>query len=184
MKRVVDTLHELKDQGLIKNWSLCGSHAAMRYIDPFATLDLDVLVTVTSKSELNPLGDVFDFLESKGYEFQGEGIVIDDWPVQFLVPAKDSILFDSLEHADEFYDDEVGTVFCMPAEYLVAEGLQVNRPKDRLRVLALLQEPDIVDRKKLDNLLSKYNMEEQWLRITQQFPEIDSPHSAGPSMEP
>lgn len=64
--------------------------AATFYLEPAATLDVDVFVLLSNPGgALVSLTPIYEYLKSRGGIEDREHIVIGDWPVQFLVPANE-----------------------------------------------------------------------------------------------
>lgn len=55
MKAVAECLNEMKSAGVVKDYALFGAVAQMRYAEPVATLDADVLVALSADSGLDVL---------------------------------------------------------------------------------------------------------------------------------
>ena len=53
MKALAQLLNEMQQTGVIQNYALFGATAQMRYTEPVATLDADVLVAVDATSIAN-----------------------------------------------------------------------------------------------------------------------------------
>lgn len=55
MKAVAQLLNEMRSRGVIQDYALFGAAAQMRYTEPVATLDADVLVAVPAvRDEVPP----------------------------------------------------------------------------------------------------------------------------------
>src|ERR1039458_8236226 len=90
MAETFTVLAKLVEDEVIDTYAIAGAVAAYNYIEAAVTDDLDVLITVakTGDSGLLTLTPIFSALRSMGYtEFRAEGIVIGEWPVQFLPVA-------------------------------------------------------------------------------------------------
>src|SRR5438045_1022511 len=89
MKATLEMINQMQADGVIGQFAIGGAVGATFYIEPAATLDLDIFVSFqkTSISSLLTLSPIYDYLSSRGCKTQGEYIVIDDWPVQFLPPG-------------------------------------------------------------------------------------------------
>ena len=68
MKALARLLNELRSSGVIRNYALFGAAAQMRYTEPVATLDADVLAAVPQPDRLEVLGDIYAFCAARGYE--------------------------------------------------------------------------------------------------------------------
>ena len=51
MKELAQLLNEMRQVGVIREYALFGAAAQMRYTEPVATLDADVLVAVPSTEQ-------------------------------------------------------------------------------------------------------------------------------------
>jgi len=74
VKELAHLLNEMQQVGVIRNYALFGATAQMRYTEPVATLDADVLVAVASTDRLDLLGNIYKFCTAKGYAPEGEAI--------------------------------------------------------------------------------------------------------------
>src|SRR5262245_45469451 len=92
IRKTIEVLNAMQADGVIGRYAIAGAVAAYNYIEPAVTRDLDILVTFEnlSPSGLISLQPIFSYLAMKGYtEHEAEGLVIEDWPVQFLPVAND-----------------------------------------------------------------------------------------------
>ena len=137
MKEIAQLLGRMVSAGIIKNYAVFGAVAQMRYTEPVATLDVDVLVEVASPDRLDVLAPIYEFCSGQGYAAEGEAIRVADWPLQ-LVPAFSALTFEALANA-ETADYEGVPLRVVRADYLAVIALEVGRPKDFARVLALLE---------------------------------------------
>ena len=74
MKEVAQLLNEMRSAGVITDYALFGAAAQIRYTEPVATLDADVLVAVPSPERLDILLPIYTFCSQKGYHPEGEAI--------------------------------------------------------------------------------------------------------------
>jgi hypothetical protein len=84
MKKTIKVINELKRKKLIKDYAIGGGIAAIFYIEPILTYDLDVFITPTEegrRKNLISLSSLFTYLEDKGYHWKGEHIIIQGMPV-------------------------------------------------------------------------------------------------------
>src|SRR5689334_19761221 len=85
MEATLRVLNELVERGVVERYAIGGAMAAMYYLEPFLTEDLDVFcVTAASTSPLNPFAHVYEALRERGYSFEGEFMMVEGVPVQFL----------------------------------------------------------------------------------------------------
>ena len=177
MKSTFQVINRMVADGVIRSYAIGGAVAALNYIEPTLTDDLDILISVDDlrnqpRSGLVTLEPVFAYLRKAGYtEFRNEGIVIEGWPVQFL-PVANDLDAESLANAVEIEIDVGGgtppiKVRTLRAEHVVATALNVDRPKDRIRISQFLAE-DAVDLTALRAVLDRHNLAEAWSRFCAQ----------------
>jgi hypothetical protein len=177
MKSAFQVINRMVADGAIESYAVAGAVAALNYIEPALTDDLDILISVNdpanqSASGLVSLEPVFAYLRQAGYtEFRKEGIVIEGWPVQFL-PVANDLDAESLAQAVEV-EIEIGSgappikVRTLRAEHVVATALRVDRPKDRIRISQFLAE-NAVDLAALRAVLDRHGMRAAWSRFCAQ----------------
>ena len=61
MRELALLLNEMRHAGVVSDYALFGAAAQMRYTEPVATLDADVLVALPSPDRLDVLAAVFEF---------------------------------------------------------------------------------------------------------------------------
>ena len=96
---------------------------------------------------------------AKGYAEEGECVVIEGVPVQFL-PAYNALLEEALREAREMQYQATFTRV-LRVEHLVAICLETGRPKDRERV-RILREQATLDDVYLTGILRRHQLEEKW----------------------
>ena len=161
MKQTLKVINELKEKKIIHNYAIGGGIAALFYIEPFLTYDLDVFIIPrqrTTRKGLILLSAVFDYLKSKGYSWKGEHIIIEGVPVQFI-PA-DDLEQEAVESAREIEYEGIKTKV-VTSEYLIVILLRAGRKKDREKVARLLEQAKI-NRNKLNALLIKFDLKEKF----------------------
>jgi hypothetical protein len=158
LQKTLGVLNKMVADKVIGPYAMSGAVAAIRYLEPTLTQDLDILVSFESKSGL-----------------VNEGIVIEGWPVQFI-PVTDDLDAEALSNAAEIEIDvpnegAVRTRILRP-EYLIAIALRTGRPKDYIRIVQFM-ESDVVDVSKLcailrgnDDLFRKWRLFCQRVNIT------------------
>lgn len=166
MKEVAQLLNEMRSAGVITNYALFGAAAQMRYTEPVATLDADVLVAVPSPDQLDLLIPLYAFCSEKGYRPEGEAIRVGAWPVQF-VPVYSPLLSEAMEQADTA-DFEGSPFRVVRAVHLAVIALSVGRPKDFTRILALL-ESGSVSREEIARLAERHDLSEAWKQFEARF---------------
>jgi hypothetical protein len=166
MREVAKLLNDLRDAGVINNYALFGATAQMRYTEPVATLDADVLVTVPSPERLDVLQPIYEFCASRGFVPEGEAILVGGWPVQF-VPVFSSLTEEALGHADTADFDGV-PLRVLRADYLAVIALSVGRAKDFTRILALMESKSVTV-EAIAKLADAYGLNEAWEDFRRKF---------------
>ena len=160
MKKVFQVLNQMTHDGAIPNYAIGGAIAAVFYVEPFATQDIDVFVLMNAE-ETGLVTEIpgWYYLKEHGYtEIRGEGIVVDDWPIQF-VPVSNALEEEAYLNASvQDFEGEPARV--MLAEHLVAIGLKAGRLKDFVRVQMFLSQ-DAVDRDVLLDIINRHGLEKE-----------------------
>lgn len=168
IQEVITTLNEMKADGVIECYAIGGAVGATFYLEPVATLDIDVFVTfrVQSGSLLISPQPIFDYLRGRGCTMEGEYIVMAGWPVQFLPPPT-PLVEEALESAVE--RDVAGIATCVfTAEHLAAIALQTGRAKDKARLLQFV-EAGVLDMARFQDVLSRHDLLDAWTRFRRPF---------------
>jgi len=159
-------LNEMQQAGVIRAYALFGATAQMRYTEPVATFDADVLVATVDPARLDQLTDIYAFCASKGYHPDGEAIRVGVWPTQF-VPAFSLLTEEALDQAVTV-DYEGVAIRVVSADHLAVIALGVGRAKDLTRVLALL-ESGSVTRESIRALAERHGLGQTWQRFESRF---------------
>lgn len=119
MQKTLRVLNKMVKDGVIEQYAIGGAVAAIFYIEPINTNDLDIFFHVQDASAgLDILAPLYEYLADLGYKGQGEAIDIEGWPVQFL-PVFNPLLEEAVEQAKEVRFQRTKTNV-MQAEHLVA----------------------------------------------------------------
>lgn len=169
LRRTIGVVVRLSTEGAIRQYAIAGAVAALNYIQPTLTEDLDILVSVDGfeehRSGLILLTPIEAALAKLGYAERSDvGILIEGWPVQFL-PAASALDEEALSQAVEveFPSGEGPTVEAriLRAEHVVATALKLGRLKDLARVEAFLEQ-GAVDLAKLKAVLERHDLMPAW----------------------
>jgi hypothetical protein len=161
MDKTLRVIEEMTRLGIIKSYAIGGGIAATYYIEPVLTYDLDVFF-LPVKEGLDELAPIYDFARSRAYAEQAEALLIEGFPVQFIPAYNDLVREAVADPATLKYRGIEANV--VKAEFLAAIALQTGRPKDRERVVRLL-DSGAVDRVVLDGILKRHGLEEQLNKI-------------------
>ena len=160
MKETLKVTNRMVKDGVIKEYAIGGAVAAIYYLEPFDTADLDIFVQVeTSGSALMILAPIYEYLTRRGYKAKGEFIYIEGLPVQFL-PVFDPLTKEAVEKAKTIKYARV-TTRIMTAEHLVAIMLKTGRPRDYLRI-GMFLESGAVNMRQLHAVLKRDGLTKKW----------------------
>ncbi len=170
LRGTIEVVTRLAKEGAIEKYSIAGAVAALNYIQPTLTEDLDILVAV-GHFERRPSGLIMfspieDALIRMGYSERTDlGFMIEGWPVQFL-PVASALDEEALEKAIdvdiELTGDPPLKARCLRAEHVVAIAVKLGRLKDLARVQSFLEE-QAVDLVALGDVLDRHHLMREWL---------------------
>src|SRR5688572_33332668 len=89
LKKALAVINEMQAAGAIGPYAIGGAVGATFYLEPIATLDVDVFVAINPEPGqiIATPKRIYDYLTARGCTTEGEYIIIEDWPVQFLPPT-------------------------------------------------------------------------------------------------
>jgi hypothetical protein len=170
MERVIETLDEMVRDGVIEDYVIGGATAVLYFSIPhFITEDVDVFVYLKQQpaSSLIDVSSIYNYLLSrKSTRIQGEYIIVDDFPIQFLVPY-DELSKEAFANAIPITSENMRfKIFSI--EYSMAIMIQLGKEKyiERLRTLMRLR---LFDEKKLEFLLEKFDLVSKWGMMKQRW---------------
>jgi hypothetical protein len=173
IKNTIAAINQMQADGVIQRYAICGAVGATFYLEPVATLDVDVFVSfqpATGSLLVSPQ-PIFDYLKARGARMEGEYIVVAGWPVQFL-PAAKPLVLEALDQAVERdVADTPARVFT--AEHLAAIALQTGRAKDKARLLQFL-EAGSLEATRFQEIVARHGLGDAWQRFENQFLKGDS----------
>src|SRR5215210_1911899 len=160
MRETLKIINQMVKGGVIEEYAIGGAIAAIYYLEPFDTADLDVFVQVKETgSDLMILVPIYEYLTKKGYEAKAESIYIEGIPVQFL-PVFNPLTEEAVEKAQTIKYASVTTRIMRP-EHLVAIMLDTGRPKDYLRISMFLEQ-GAVKMRSLNTVLKRHGLMKKW----------------------
>jgi hypothetical protein len=168
IKDTIAAINQMLANGIIEHYAVGGAVGATFYLEPVATLDVDVFITFRPEAGrlLASPQPLFDYLKAHGGRMEGEYIVIAGWPVQFL-PAANPLVAEALTQAVE--KDVTGVpARVFTAEHLAAIALQTGRAKDKARLLQFL-ETGALDPARFQSIVARHGLQEAWQRFEKQF---------------
>jgi hypothetical protein len=168
IKETIATINQMQSDGVIERYAIGGAVGATFYLEPMATLDVDIFVAFNAAtgSALVSTEPIFDYLKARGGMVRGEYIVISGWPVQFLPPTG-PLVEEALR--DAVTKDVEGTpARVFTAEHLAAVALQTGRAKDKARLLQFI-EAGALDTARFQAVLARHGLVGAWHRFEKQF---------------
>ena len=143
-------LNQLKQRRVLRDYALIGAVAATVYMEPVLTEDMDIVVLVGSDEEylavFRRVGTLADGVDGMHHLF-------DEVPVQIFPSTMKPLYEDAVRKARRARIGNV-RVSVASAEHLVIMALEAFRPKDKLRLLSLLQ---IADNDQVRALLREFD---------------------------
>ena len=168
IKEVISVVNQMQADGVIQPYAIGGAVGATFYLEPVATLDVDIFVVIESASGsliANPKG-IYDYLTTRGCTIEREYIVIAGWPVQFLPPGTPLVEEALKEAVASDIDGTATRVFS--AEHLAAIALQTGRAKDKARLLQFV-EAGALDAARFQAILARHGLVAAWQKFERQF---------------
>ncbi len=160
MEKTLAIINEMKKSGVIKDYAIAGDVGAIYYIETILTHNLDIFFTYkTEPKGLEILKLVYEYLMRKNYKKQEGHIVIEGVPVQFF-PVYDKLSKEAVECARKTKFKGVNTRV-LSAEHFVAIMVQVFRPRDKERIIMLLDLAK-VDKRRLNGILRQHNLTKKY----------------------
>ena len=98
MKDTLAVLNRLAASGVIGDYAVGGAVGATFYLEPLATVDLDIFVIFENAPLILTLTPIYDWLSQQGFQPAGDAVRIHGWPVQFL-PASGPLLEEAVRRA-------------------------------------------------------------------------------------
>jgi len=168
IKEVIQAINQMQADGVIERYAIGGAVGATFYLEPVATLDVDIFVAFRSApgNLLISPRPIYDHLKARGGTVEGEYIVIGGWPVQFLPPTG-PLAEEALAKAVEV-DVEGTPARVFTAEHLAALALQTGRAKDKARLLQFV-EAGALDVARFQSILERHGLVDAWQRFERQF---------------
>lgn len=168
MEEVIRILNRMQADGVIESFAIGGGIAAIQYLEPYLTDDIDVFISpvVVGANGLVSFGRIYAYLEDLGYHAEREYIRVEGWLVQF-VPASESVQEEAVAQADRVaFAGEYTPIFS--CEHLAAELLRSGRLKDLTRVEALLKSEQM-DMKVFRDIIRRHGLAEKWKEFAERY---------------
>jgi hypothetical protein len=168
IREAIATINQMQADGVVERYAIGGAVGATFYLEPIATLDVDVFLAFKAEtgSAIASPKPIFDYFKARGGVVQGEYIVISGWPVQFLPPTGPLVEEALREAVTRDVEGTPARVFT--AEHLAAVALQTGRAKDKARLLQFV-EAGALDAARFQAIVARHGLVNAWQRFEKQF---------------
>lgn len=168
IREVIRMVNQMQSDGVIGNYAVGGAVGATFYLEPVATLDVDIFIAFQPDpgSLFISLAPILDYLKARGGTMDGEYVMVAGWPVQFLPPT--SLLVEEALRETIVLDVEGVLARVFTAEHLAAIALQTGRAKDKARLLQFV-ESGMLDHARFQAILSRHALVGAWRTFQRQF---------------
>lgn len=154
MAEVLRAANDVVAEGIIRDYALGGAMAAIFYVEPFATFDIDIFYIPATSSFDAGIPAIYDALQKRGWTLKADHMLCAGFPVQFLGAA--GLTEEAVKKAVETTVEGVrAKVF--RAEYIIAIAAQVGRAKDKARISQFLEQVQI-DRELLREIANRHHI--------------------------
>ncbi|HEX8843862.1 MAG TPA: hypothetical protein VF791_04425 [Pyrinomonadaceae bacterium] len=160
MEKTLKAINRMVADGVIEQYSIGRAVAAIYYLEPFDTANLDIFVVLRAADEgLMLLTPIYDYLSRQGFSTEGELVDLEGLPVQIL-PVFNPLTEEAVRKAHQIKFGRTVTRV-MRAEHLLAIMLDTGRPKDYARI-AMFLEQKAVNRRALASVLKRHGLARKW----------------------
>jgi len=156
LPNVLIELNALVKLGIIQDYAIGGGYAVMYHGIPYSTLDLDVLVVLSSEEDFHTM---YNYYRQKGNKIKDVYIYIADMAVQFLPSYISPLFSNAIKEAQQLEVNRVPSKV-VTVEYLIALLLTAFRPKDKIHVIELVKGADM---SMLNEILRRFDDEQHLL---------------------
>ncbi|OGG52213.1 MAG: hypothetical protein A3F84_03895 [Candidatus Handelsmanbacteria bacterium RIFCSPLOWO2_12_FULL_64_10] len=159
--QVISAINGMEADGVVGRYAIGGAVGATFYLEPVATLDVDIFVAFREEPGqiLISLRPIFDYFVARGGVIEGEYIILAGWPVQFLPPTTPLVEEALREAVTADVDGVPARVFT--AEHLAAIALQTGRAKDKARLLQFV-EAGALEVERFQAILKRHGLVDRW----------------------
>lgn len=156
MEKTLVAIKQMLELGIIADYAIGGGMAAMFYMEPVLTYNLDIFCVLGGEEKgLNILAPIYKWADKAGYKTFKEHLLIEGLPVQFI-PVYNDLVREAVGKAVEKKIGPIKARVVAP-EYLVAIMVQTSRKKDAVNAVKMLDETKI-DRPALSKILKKHGL--------------------------
>lgn len=163
LEKVLAVINKMVEDRIIEDYAIGGAIAALFYIEPFETLDLDIVVFLPQEEMTKAvvsLAPLYTYLRQLGYHEEKEYVMIETVPVRFLVGGK-RLLDDAVKTAVPKAFGATPTKV-MRVEYLLALMADRCQAKDKARAQMVKEQGVEVDYDLVDTIIKQHRLEAKW----------------------
>jgi hypothetical protein len=168
ISQVIALVNQMEADGVIERYAVGGAVGATFYLEPVATLDVDIFVAFRQEPGqllISPQ-PILDYLAARGGVLEREYIVVAGWPVQFLPPTSPLVEEALAQAVTVDVDGTPARVFT--AEHLAAIALQTGRAKDKARLLQFI-EAGAIRAEVFQTILAHHGLVDRWQEFERTF---------------
>ncbi|HUY34375.1 MAG TPA: hypothetical protein VMV69_16635 [Pirellulales bacterium] len=168
ISRVIALINQMESDGIIPRYAVGGAVGATFYLEPVATLDVDIFVAFRQEPGqflISPQ-PIFDYLAARGGVREGEYMIVAGWPVQFLPPT--SLLVEEALAKAVTVDIDGMPARVFTAEHLAAIALETGRGKHKARLLQFI-ETGAIQADVFQTILARHDLVECWQEFERTF---------------
>ena len=169
MKHVIQILDEMVKDDIITDYVIGGATALLYFSEPTFTEDIDVFVHLKQQgsSVIVDMSPLYEHLTTrKGYRHDGDYVLVEGFPVQFIVPY-DALSVEAFSKA-AVVSLAGNRVKIFDIEYLIAIMLQLGKRKYRERLRILVEDRPFDDATLID-VLTRFGLLEKWNALKNQL---------------
>ncbi len=172
LRRTIEVVTQLAEKRVIGSYAIAGAVAAINYIQPMLTEDLDILISIDGfekrTSGLLLLRPIEKALAEMGYtERTNVGYKIEGWPVQFL-PVASPLDEEALEQAIEIdvaNEGENASQGALPESRACGRGSSKSRSSQGLSSNSSILRPTSGRLKSLENRVGETQFDDRLERV-------------------
>ena len=167
ISKILDIMDDLVDQNYIRDYVIGGGFALLFHSTPVFTEDIDFFCYFTHSGLILDVSDIYLYLKEKyGIQTSGLHLKLDNTLIQIL-PASDNL---TKEAMDNYETKSVAgkEIKVFSLEYLMAIMIFIGRPKDKSRLVKLIEE-DEYNKEILDGILKKHGLNKKWNKFVSTF---------------
>ncbi|MBA3634080.1 MAG: hypothetical protein H0W58_14910 [Acidobacteria bacterium] len=159
---VIDVLESMQAAEIVSNYAVGGAVAAILHSEAISTVDLDIFFFLAEPPTglILSLEKIYDYARQNDFPFDKDFINIHGWLVQFVEASHSPLWTEAVETAETMTIDD-RAVKVIDREHLAAMWIFAGRKKD-IRKIEMFDEAGIMNRKILNDVLSRFDLLDRW----------------------